>query len=285
MESECPGIETILSLDSEELDGNVVKYGDYVVKPFSLTQKVYRDTFTREKTAWLNAYSIPELRTILPPFCYIYETDTKAYLVQKYIPVETLRNILVNAKKSPLSVETTLSLIDAIESVFHKFWSTGFTHNDIKPENLLITIDSKKPIIIDIETMTSILPSSEPRPSALFGTHGYYPNNWNPPTTRIPKFIKTNHGKHRKRIKTSSTILDPYYTTVSDSYALAKIFEELLAVTDWDGYQDSKLQLKEKVQRLRYTMAASLVAQTARNRSLKSTRRRKERKYTQKTRK
>ena len=265
MEGQCPPLNELLSLPAEELGQGVSKHGNYVVKRRQLTQQVYRNIFEREKAAWEKAYSIPELVPILPPFCYISHTDTEGFIVQRYIPVFSLRDILNEADTTQLQPATTNEFVQKLERLFSILWNSGFLHNDIKPENILFTQAGLDPILIDMETMTEVN-TELPR---ILGTRGYYPSNWVPHTSRLRSRMR---GRY---IQTSKNILDPIYTKETDMFALSIVFQELLRATDWTDHILEKNTLKETIQRLRYPAVAQLVVQKASKRSRRTRRTRK----------
>lgn len=251
---DCPQLESILETPGEEIGLNVAKHGDYVVKTVKLSER-----FEREKRAWLQAYAIPQLRAILPPFCYIGEDTRNGYIVQRHVPVRSLQQFL---KQTPIPANVTIRLADDLEKMFAILWATGYVHNDVKPANILITNDTQRPILIDVETMTPIATQGD-----VVGTRGYYPSSWTTPMSQKVKSV-------RKKVKVSGDVLTPYYSKQSDSFALARIFEQLLEVTDWAGRNDVKQEFTERIQRLRTPIVASLTAELARRKVGTSRRRR-----------
>lgn len=241
----------------------VYRKGDYVLKKISTRTPEARRDARAEIQTLKDLQAVPALRKYLPHFCGSYSERGVSWIIQKYKPVVTLHTLLEThrAAGTRIPFEFSRALATHLVQGLEALHRAGFLHRDLKPENILIRqglapghMLEAVPLFIDFG-LACRLPCRESR---RVGTFEFVPQNWWHPAVRQP--VLTRKGKP---IQTQKGRLSPHYSKGTDSYALAKVLEELLEQTDTAEHANSANRLRANITRRRGKQTAALAAQIA----------------------
>jgi CHASE2 domain-containing sensor protein/tRNA A-37 threonylcarbamoyl transferase component Bud32 len=117
----------------------------------------------------------------IPQLLADFEYNKEFYLVQDFIPGQTLQDIL---EQGPQTEQQVVDWLIDILSILKYIHSEGVVHRDIKPSNLIIRDSDKKFVLIDFGAVKilqthfaemTVKHKSKSVPSAVVGTPGYIP--------------------------------------------------------------------------------------------------------------
>jgi serine/threonine protein kinase len=253
--AECPSFDTILSqistgkLLGSGSQGAVYKVGDYVLKKVKLSTPKAKILFDGEASSLEVLSSNPLTQAFLPPLCWIHKTAETGYILQKYEPVRTLKDLITKTPKGTLPFDVGYALYKNLRAGVSRIGKVGYFHRDIKPENILIRTDSeeamKNPIFIDFGLACLI---SQCKTAIKAGTPDFMVRNFTPreihkkqPTMKI--------GTQNRYIK---TVLIPYEVTVNtEFYALALTIEEMLPIIDFTGHTKEQSEIQSFIHHMK----------------------------------
>jgi CHASE2 domain-containing sensor protein/predicted Ser/Thr protein kinase len=110
----------------------------------------------------------------IPLLMAYFEENHQFYLVQEYVPGQSLQEELSTGKP-----RTQLQVIDFLKDVLSILvfvHSHGVIHRDIKPSNLMRRLDDQRIVLIDFGAVKQIQPQQQQEnPTVAVGTVGYSP--------------------------------------------------------------------------------------------------------------
>ncbi|TAE61776.1 MAG: serine/threonine protein kinase [Nostocales cyanobacterium] len=140
------------------------------------TSTLIQQRFEREAAILEN---LGETSDQIPKLYAYFPENGKFYLVQEWIQGQTLSSIIEAKGKisEPVVREILISLLSVLDYVHSK----GIIHRDIKPDNIILRSQDRKPVLIDFgavkETIRTVInPSGSPVQSIVIGTPGYMPS-------------------------------------------------------------------------------------------------------------
>ncbi|MEC4814888.1 MAG: serine/threonine-protein kinase [Scytonema sp. PMC 1069.18] len=116
------------------------------------------------------------LHNQIPQLLAYFEEDGEFYLVQEYIPGQTLSYELVPG--NPWDSEKVIHLLIDILEILEFVHSHGVIHRDIKPSNIIRRQTDNKLVLIDFGTVKQIPPldsQGQPNLTLAVGTPAYMP--------------------------------------------------------------------------------------------------------------
>lgn len=256
--AECPTFDTILSqlatatLLGRGAQGTVHKVNEFVLKKVNLRDEKAKRLFDGEANALMTLSTNQLTRQFLPELCWIYRTAETGYILQKYEPVISLKELIATTAPKSFPFETGFAIYKNLRFGIARIGKVGFLHRDIKPENILIRTSSpeamKIPIFIDFGLA---IPLSEWKTAIKAGTPEFMSPNMLPrqihqkqPTMRI--------GNRNVYVQTQLVNIETTPTT--EFYALALTLEQFYPIIDFTGHgkEDAEMQsfiveMKQKV--------------------------------------
>lgn len=132
---------------------------------------IARRLFKSEATALHSLGHHPQIPKLLAYF----EEEEKFYLVQQYIPGQTLDKEITSAKV--WSTEQVVELLKDCLNILRFIHDRGLIHRDLKPANLIRRHSDRKIVLVDFGTVKNILQgqNSIAGLTVSVGTQGYMP--------------------------------------------------------------------------------------------------------------
>lgn len=135
------------------------------------------------------------LRSVLKDECFLqyldlFKVDTKYVLIMEYLEGTNLFNFLFTPYKKPrsglnISSEVRWNFCRTLAETVNRFHQLGFSHSDIKPENIMVIKNGTKVKLVDYGFVCKSAPTVEPKearvcdPRRFLGTPLYLaPDLW-----------------------------------------------------------------------------------------------------------
>jgi serine/threonine protein kinase len=262
----CPTLESILPQISNHetvvlgrgAQGVVYKIGDFVLKTVRFKQTTSNIT-ERDKLIFRNEAEIqrklsgnPKLKRFVPQFCWYSYSNESGYLLQRYEPVRTLHNLIVNTPQSTLPFAVGHEIYMNLRKAVFALVKEGFYHRDIKPENILIRTSSeeamKVPILVDFglacpyKEMAGLLTCEQ---SIKGGTPLYMVPNMLPRQVLKKQKPITIRGENRY---VRTTVPEYWVDFLTEMYALAQTFKEFYPIIDFTGHDEERAEMLQYIQ-------------------------------------
>ena len=148
------------------------------LKPITNSPQTYQLVQARFQREAAILEKLGEDHPQIPRLYAYFSENLQFYLVQEWIDGITLESLV--AQQGPQSEATTRSILAALLPVLSFIHSQGIIHRDIKPDNIILRMNTQQPVLIDFgavrETMTTVMDSQEiPKSSITIGTPGFMP--------------------------------------------------------------------------------------------------------------
>ena len=246
--AECPTFDTILSqlatatLLGRGAQGSVYKVNDFVLKKVNIRDEKTRRLFDGESKALLALSTNQLTRQFLPELCWIHTTSETGYILQKYEPVISLKELIESSPPKSLPFETGFAIYRNLRFGIGRFGKVGFLHRDIKPENILIRTSTpeamKIPIFIDFGLA---IPLTEMKTAIKAGTPEFMSPNM------VPRQIHKKQPTMRignRNVYVQTQLVNMETTPTTEFYALALTLEEFYPIIDFTGHgkEDAEMQ-------------------------------------------
>jgi eukaryotic-like serine/threonine-protein kinase len=126
----------------------------------------------------LNSLTHPQIPNVYDYFgIRVSEQKTFFYLVQRYIPGQTLHQELVNRSDNKFSEDEVVDILESLLKIILETHEQGVIHRDIKPQNIIRHRDNGKLNLIDFDSAIKrqLEPGIPVEQSLAIGTPGYAP--------------------------------------------------------------------------------------------------------------
>ncbi len=148
------------------------------LKPITNSPQTYQLVQARFQREAAILEKLGEDHPQIPRLYAYFSENLQFYLVQEWIDGITLESLV--AQQGPQSEATTRSILAALLPVLGFIHGQGIIHRDIKPDNIILRMDTQQPVLIDFgavrETMTTVMDSQKiPKSSISIGTPGFMP--------------------------------------------------------------------------------------------------------------
>jgi formylglycine-generating enzyme required for sulfatase activity/tRNA A-37 threonylcarbamoyl transferase component Bud32 len=117
-------------------------------------------------------YELGENHTQIPRLLAYFEQGSSLYLVQEFIPGQTL---LTEVQYQPFSEQQIRQLLIDLLPVLEFIHASNVIHRDIKPENIIRRESDGKPVLIDFGGAKQVTQTSLARQATVIYTVGYAP--------------------------------------------------------------------------------------------------------------
>jgi serine/threonine protein kinase len=265
----CPTIEAILSRVSDPEtkilgrgnQGIVYKIGNFVFKKVRFNQKTPQATqrdmliFQNEAEIVRILSSKENLKPFVPQFCWYKMTNEYGYLLQRYEPVKTLHDLIVETPEGTLPFSIGIGIFKNLVRAVLELLKERFYHRDIKPDNILIRTSSEEamkiPILVDFGLACPSVPMSgliSCKDSIKGGTPTYMVPNFLPhqihqkqkPFMQVVRKVTTENGNEmnvEKNLYVKTTIVDYHVSRLTELYALALTLKKFYPIIDFTGHR------------------------------------------------
>lgn len=140
-----------------------------------------KQLFQREATI-LYQIQHPQIPQFQSTFEYTSETGSRLFLVQDYVEGKTYRELLQERKSQQQTFSETeaRNLMQQMLPVLDHIHSKGIIHRDISPDNLILRLGDRRPVLIDFgvvkEIATQLQQLEDPDQGTAVGKLGFAPN-------------------------------------------------------------------------------------------------------------
>lgn len=263
----CPTLETLLSLknhtDTKVLgrgaQGIVYKIGNFVLKIVRFKQDLPEIT-ERDKRTFRNEAEIvrrlsanAKLKKFVPAFCFYQLTNESGYLIQRYEPVRTLHDLIVNTPQGTLPFDIGHKIYMNLRTAVFTLFKEGFYHRDIKPENILIRTSSeeamKVPILVDFGLACPYTPMEgllSCEQAIKGGTPLYMVPNMLPRQVlkkQKPMKVIPTKNVSEEHVYVKTTVPEYWVDFGTEMYALAQTFQQLYPIIDFTDHDEERAEM------------------------------------------
>jgi len=287
----CPTFETIISMVSDPEtkilgrgnQGIVYKIGNFVFKKVRFNQKtpqaMQRDmlTFQNEAEIVRILSAKDTLKQFVPAFCWYQITNEYGYLLQRYEPVKTLRDLIVETPIGTLPFALGYAIYNNLHIALYRLMKEGFFHRDIKPENILIRTSSEEamkiPMLVDFGLacpyvkMTGLVSCKD---AIKGGTPTYMVPNFLPrqihqkqkPFMQVVRRTTSPGGievNEEKNVYVQTSIVDYTVNPNTEFYALALVFKDLYPIIDFTDHEKERAKMLTYIADKEQTMKMNII--------------------------